>query len=253
VVRSIILNKHSWGEADELVVFMARDLGWLSGVAKNARKSRVRFGGHLEPFTLVDLTLRPRRRDDLVWIDDAQVVRGFMKVRSDLPRACWCAYFLELASVFLPEGTPDEELFDFLVHFLEDLDESDPVPLLVMLDEIRLLGLLGYGPRFDLCPVCAKSLEPGQDAFFSPLRGGACHPGCISPDEQSAQQLSPNTLAVIRRGLEAGPRVAERLRLGKKGVEQLRRCLSAFARHLRGAEINSLRFLEQMGLWSSSR
>jgi len=253
VVRSIILKKRSWGEADELVIFMARGLGWLSGVAKNARKSRVRFGGHLEPLTIVDLSLRPRRRDDMVWIEDAQVVRGFMKVRSDLARASWCSYFLELASVFLPEGTPDEELFDFLADFLENLDGSDPVPLLIMLDEIRLLGLLGYAPRFDLCPVCAKPLEPGQDALFSPSRGGVAHPRCVSQDEQITLQVSPNTLAVVRRGLEAGPRVAERLRPGKRGLEELRRSLSAFVRHMRGAEITSLRFLEKMDLWRGSR
>jgi len=251
VVRSIILKKQGWGEADELVVFMARDLGWLSGVAKNARKSRVRFGGHLEPFTLVDLTLRPRKRDDLVWIEDAQAIRGFMRVRADLTRMSWAAYFLELASAFLPEGTPDQELFDFIASFLEILDESDPAPLTIMLDEILLLARLGYAPRFDLCPVCAKPLQPGHDAMFSPNRGGACHTGCLSREEHGPLLLSPNTLAVVRRGLQAGPRVTERLRLGKRGLEELRQCLSAFVRHMRGAEINSLRFLEGIGLWSS--
>ncbi len=111
--------------------FLSRDLGWLTGIAKNAKKSRVRFGGHLEPFALVDLFLRPRRKDDMVWIDDAQVVRGFLEIRSDIAKVSRVAYFLELGSLFVPEGQPDENLFDFLLQFMETLDstrhESPPV------------------------------------------------------------------------------------------------------------------------------
>ena len=40
VAKSIILKKYDFGEADELVVFLSRELGWLRGVAKNAKKSR---------------------------------------------------------------------------------------------------------------------------------------------------------------------------------------------------------------------
>ena len=62
--------------------------------------------------------------------------------------------------------------------------------------------------------------------------------------------LSPDILAAVKLGLEGGSRVVERIRLGKKGLEDLRQSLSAFARYLRGAEINTLLFLEKMGLYS---
>lgn len=249
MVRSLILKKQNWGEADELVVFLTRDLGWLSGVAKNSRKSRVRFGGHLEPFTLADLTLRPRKRDDLVWIEDAHVAKGFMRIRSDLARTAWCAYFLELASMLMHEANPDRDVFDFVISLLETLEAHEVSSLRLMLDEIRLLALLGYGPRFDACPVCEKAIEQGIDALFSPRWGGACHPACVTGGDEKPRLLSPDTLAVVRRGLEVEPHVAERLRLNRKGLEELRHALSAFARHIRGKEINSLKFLEAMALW----
>lgn len=247
-VRSIILKKQDRGEADELVKFLSRELGWLTGVAKNAKKSRVRFGGHLEPFSLVDLTIRPRRRDDMVWIDEAQVVRGFLTIRADIGNLARAAYFLELASVFLPEGQPDPPLFDFLLGFLDALETSGPGPVLMLLDEIRLLGLLGYEPRFDICPACGKSLEPGQDGIFSATLGGACHTACLPREERKKPLLSPETLAVIRRGLQLDREAANRLRLHKKGLEELRAVLSTFVRHLRGEQINSLVFLESIGL-----
>jgi len=246
MVRSLILKKQDWGEADELVVFFSRDLGWLRGVAKNAKKSRVRFGGHLEPFSVVDFTLRTRKKDELVWIDESQVAQGFLGIRSDIYKVALAAYFLELASLFLPEDQPDPELFDFLIEFLQRLESEDTSPLLLLLDEIRLLGLLGYAPRFDVCPECGKSLERGEDAIFSPARGGACHPGCIGRDEERDLLLSPDTLAVVRKGMQVERPVAKRLRLSRNGIEELRLALSAFVRYLRGWEINSLVFLENL-------
>lgn len=246
MVRSLILKKQDWGEADELVFFFSRDLGWLRGVAKNAKKSRVRFGGHLEPFSMVDLTLRPRKKDDLVWIDESQVVHGFLGIRSEIRKVALASYFLELASLFLPEDQPDPAVFDFLVQFLHNIEYEDVSPVLLLLDEIRLLGLLGYAPRFDTCPECGKPLARGDDAIFSSARGGACHPGCIGRDEERTLSLSPDALAVIRKGLQVDRQVARRLRLSRNGMEELRQALSAFVRHLRGQEINSLVFLENM-------
>ncbi len=248
-MQSIILKKQDWGEADELVVFLARELGRLTGVAKNAKKSRVRFGGHLEPMALVDLSLRSRKRDDLVWIDEAQVMNGFLGIRTNLAKVAKTSYFFELSSIFLPEGQPEPAVFDFLVGFLEDVQTTDPGSLLFMLNEIQLLALLGYAPRFDACTVCGKTLERGEDAFFSHIHGGACHPGCVTDSDARNLPLAPDTLAVIQKGLAVDRGVAERLRLNRKGLDELRQALSAFVRSLRGAEIKSLLFLEDMNLW----
>jgi len=246
VAKSIILKKYDFGEADELVVFLSRELGWLRGVAKNAKKSRIRFGGHLEPLSLVDFTLRPRKRDDLVWIDESQVIHGFLLIRSDVSKVARAQYFLELCSVFLPEDHPDPVLFDFTLNFLESLETDLPNPVRLLLDEIRLLGILGYAPRFDLCPGCGKPFGRGQEALFVPGLGGACHPACAALCEADNVRLSPNTLAIVRRGSEVGSDAAGRLRLNRAGLQELRRALSAFVRYQRGEEINSLLFLERM-------
>jgi DNA repair protein RecO (recombination protein O) len=248
VVASIILKKQDRGEADELVFFLSRDVGWLRGVAKNAKKSRVRFGGHLEPFSLVDLTLRPRKKDDLVWIDESQVIHGRLAIRADIAKVARAAYFMELASVFLPEDSPDPALFDFLHDFLEMLESTNPTALSLLFDEIRLLGLLGYSPRFDVCTGCGKPFESGREGIFSPGLGGVCHRACLPAGESQDLVISPGTLAVVRRGLELGGEAARRLRLNRQGLEEIRRALSAFVKYLRGGEISSLRFLEAMGL-----
>ena len=49
---ALILRTYKLGESDRIVVFLTRDRGKKRGVAKNARQSRRRFGGALEPGTL---------------------------------------------------------------------------------------------------------------------------------------------------------------------------------------------------------
>src|SRR5258708_11839516 len=49
---ALILRTYKLGESDRIVVFLTRDRGKKRGVAKNARQSRRRFGGGLEPMTV---------------------------------------------------------------------------------------------------------------------------------------------------------------------------------------------------------
>ena len=50
--EALILRTYKLGESDRIVVFLTRDRGKKRGVAKNARQSRRRFGGGLEPMTI---------------------------------------------------------------------------------------------------------------------------------------------------------------------------------------------------------
>ena len=243
--RSIILGKKEQGEADELVVFFSRELGLLRGIAKNARKSRIRFAGRLEPLSIVELNLRTRKKDDLVWIDDSEMIEAYPNIRSDPVRLAWSTYFLEIAYLLLAEAHPEPHIFDLTHEFLERLDKIVPPVFILILHEIRLLAVIGYGPRFDSCPVCGKAFEPSDRAMFSPLFGGACHLSCV-PDPQSRDvELSPSTLAIVRRGLQTDPETAKRLRLSNAGQKELRAALSHFVRYLRSGEVNSLVFLEK--------
>jgi DNA repair protein RecO (recombination protein O) len=245
---AIILKKEDRGEADELVVLLSRELGWLRGVAKNSRRSRIRFGGHLEPLSVVEFSLRPRQRDDLVWVEDSQVVEGFLGIRTDIRRVAAAAYFLELSSLFMGEASPDTNLFDFLRRFLRTLDSAQPQQLLLLFEEIRLLALLGLQPSFGPCAACGEKLDPGTAVAFEPTQGGACHAHCVGAGLQHTT-LSPETVAIIQRGLTLDTQTAARLRLSRKGLDEIRRALSSFVRFMRGHEISSLTFMEGMAKW----
>ena len=74
--EALILRSYALGESDRIVVFLTRDRGKKRGVAKNARQSRRRFGGALEPLTCGRVTYVERERRELVRIDYVEQTRS---------------------------------------------------------------------------------------------------------------------------------------------------------------------------------
>src|SRR2546429_5400114 len=71
---ALILRTYKLGESDRIVVFLTRDRGKKRGVAKNARQSRRRFGGGLEPLTSGRVGYVERERRELVRLDYVEIV-----------------------------------------------------------------------------------------------------------------------------------------------------------------------------------
>src|SRR6188474_1122585 len=107
---ALILRTFKLGESDRIVVFLTRDRGKKRGVAKNARQSRRRFGGALEPMTCGRVTYRERERRDLVLLHDIAPTRSPLAA-SDGEALGYVGYFAELIDEWAQENDPSETLF----------------------------------------------------------------------------------------------------------------------------------------------
>jgi recombinational DNA repair protein (RecF pathway) len=134
------------------------------------------------------------------------------------------------------------------LDFLSRIDREGPDPLRLIVDRVALLAGLGFGPRFDICPLCGKPHKPGADAVFRSEIGGACHRECAGVFERGDVALSAGTLAIIRKALDSPDDRLKRLRLNKAAEEELRAALAQFTVVQRGDEIKSLSFLQKLGL-----
>src|ERR1700758_5604451 len=77
---ALILRTYKLGESDRIVVFLTRDRGKKRGVAKNARQSRRRFGGALEPMTCGRVAYTERERRELVSLQYVEPLRSPLSV-----------------------------------------------------------------------------------------------------------------------------------------------------------------------------
>src|SRR5436190_12277692 len=107
---ALILRTYKLGESDRIVVFLTRDRGKKRGVAKNARQSRRRFGGALEPLTYGRVGYRERERRELVQLHYVEPMRSpLAAIESDaLGHA---EYFAERIDEWAPETDPTETPF----------------------------------------------------------------------------------------------------------------------------------------------
>src|SRR5215471_16432147 len=117
---ALILRTYQLGESDRIVVFLTRDRGKKRGVAKNARQSRRRFGGALEPMTCGRVAYFERERRELVSLRHVELLRSpFGAAHADA--LGYIGYFAELLDEWAPEGDPNEALFRLGASIVEAL------------------------------------------------------------------------------------------------------------------------------------
>ena len=188
--QGVVLRTYRLGEADRIVVLMTQGEGKVRAVAKGVRKTRSRFGGRLEPFSHVDLSLYRGRELDI--ITQAEVVSPFRGLREDYDRVMAGTAMLEAVDQVAQEREAAVRLFLLLIRALRALDAGPRDPA-VLLDAflLKLMALEGYRPVLGECANCGR--ETGLRAF-SAIRGGALCSACSNGTESV---LDPGTVPLL--------------------------------------------------------
>jgi len=188
--QGVVLRTWKLGEADRIVSIMTQGTGKVRAVAKGVRKTRSRFGGRLEPFCHVDLSLYKGRNLDVV--TQVEAVDLFRSLREDYDRVTAGTAMLEAIDQVAEEREPSVRLFLLLVRALRALDAGPDEPSLT-LDSflLKLLAVEGYRPALTQCAACGT---PGDSNRFSAARGGVLCDRCRSGTESP---LDPGTIPLL--------------------------------------------------------
>ena len=159
---ALVLRTYRYGEADQIVVFLTEDRGKKRGVAKNATKSRRRFGGGLESLSRGQAAYVEHEMRELVRLDRIETRlspfraasgRGTDEAAHVLSHA---AYFAELLDEWAPDNAANERLFRLGAAVGEQLCGGGAVSALARYFEYWLLRLEGVYPALDACPRCGR-------------------------------------------------------------------------------------------------
>ena len=235
-------------ESDLLVTLYSLEYGKLRAVAKGARKSTSRLVGHLEPLTLLKLSMARGRGLDIV--TQAEVADGFPGLKADLSGVTRGVYVSELVDGFGPEDSANPSLFRLAVDVLRSLAEAPESDTALRYFELHLLRVTGLLPELYHCVECRAELTPGQHRF-SPNLGGVLCMRC-SPAEAHVRTLSLRALKVLRmlHRSEIGQAAALPL-TGQLSIE-VRSLLSNTVGYWLGKEIKSNSFLERLHITNGS-
>jgi recombinational DNA repair protein (RecF pathway) len=202
---ALILRTYKLGESDRIMVFLTRDRGKKRGVAKNARQSRRRFGGALEPMTYGRVAYVERERRDLVRLDYVEQLRSPLSA-IDGEALGYVSYFAELIDEWAQEADPSETLFRLGVSMTDAIAAGVPIEPLARYFEFWLMRLQGV---YEI----DRGLSAEAQAFLTTAR-------CSSPFALSHVEVSRGAL----RELEAAHRTLISMHLEKdlKSVRVLR-------------------------------
>ena len=204
------MGSRDYSESDRIIQMLTAQ-GRMSVFAHGARKSRRRFQGAFEPFTTIELELERKKRSGLRTVRSTTVIRPRLALRAELEKIALASYVTELASLVAPEDDPSEELYALVEETLEVLMTNPATTVTRRLFELRLLDVLGYAPRLDVCVHCDRHLS--AVSFLSFVRGGVF---CEEHAENSAR-IGPKTLAWL--GAVYGVEIAPEARSAAFGPE----------------------------------
>jgi DNA repair protein RecO (recombination protein O) len=168
--EAIVLRSYPMREADLLVTFFTRAEGKIRGVARAAKKSKRRFGGALEPLTLVRVHWEERERHELTRIDSCEVLESPLTTTVDYHRAVALAYVGEMLDQLLPDREANDAVFRLGTAVLQRL-QADAVWMPLTYFDLWVVRLVGLLPELHLCIECGNPLD-GHKAYFHPLADG---------------------------------------------------------------------------------
>jgi recombinational DNA repair protein (RecF pathway) len=186
---ALILRTYKLGESDRIVVFLTRDRGKKRGVAKNARQSRRRFGGALEPMTCGRVAYFERESRDLVSLNYVEPWRSPLSA-AEGEALGYVGYFAELIDEWAPEANPNETLFRLGASMVDALAAGVPIEPLARYFEYWLLRLEGvYEPDARLSDDARAFLASARTSTPFALAGLPVSLGVLRELEARHRQL----------------------------------------------------------------
>lgn len=194
--EAIVLRTYPVHESDLLITLFTRRDGKIKGVAKAALKSRKRFGGALEPMTLVRAHYDQRERRDLVRMDAFEILASPLTAFVDYERVVALSFIAEVLDQVLADNDPHDEIFRLAYAVLSQLRENDAsIWLSLTYFSLWITRLAGFLPDLQECVVCGDAFG-ARPAYFHALADGLMCP--------EHKRLGSNLISSESRALAAG-------------------------------------------------
>lgn len=170
---AIVLKKMRLNEADNILTLFTSDGSKINSIAKGIRKTKSKFAGRLEPFSVVDLVLYEGKTFHT--ITQAHVLKD-NKTFHDYDNYVTASAMSDLINQVTFEKGNDSGLYGLFYKSLELIDKTNDKRKLLIIFDWKVLQITGHFPNLNvLCKcenptylnlngdglVCQKCRQPG--------------------------------------------------------------------------------------------
>ena len=183
---------------DQILHLLTPEHGRLPVVAKRARKSSKRCGGHLQPMTLLSVQMTLHEGRELGRLDGASERAIYPRLKGDLERFAYACVMVEVITHLIPPHGHEPGVFNLTQRALTHLDGADEIAEdILALFELRMLRGLGLLPAWHdlprVPPEAIPVLEAWLDSRWEPLDDAVLIP-TVTAFEHLIQQTSGRPL-----------------------------------------------------------
>jgi DNA repair protein RecO (recombination protein O) len=201
---ALVLKTTDWSETSRIATLWTREFGKIRVLAKGGRRLKSSFESALDLLTVCSIVFLRKSSGSLDLLTEAQVVRRFPRLGTDLAALYAGYYVAELLTDWTEEYDAHPALFDEALDSLAAFGGAVPVGLRVMRFEMVLFRELGYSPTLETCAICATSVAPPELAFSAAAGGGVCK--ACQPRQRERRTLTAGAWQLLRALAEpAGP------------------------------------------------
>ena len=164
---AFLLHQRPYGNTSVIAEMFTLENGRISVIARGAKKPKSKFFGVLSPFSKLRITYRGRSElKTLTNVDKEDIFTdSFSKLSYTL------LYINELLIKILPQGAPQNELFNLYDKFLIEVKSCEEIDIVLRKFELDLLEMLGYGINFITEVDSGQSIESNKSYDFVPELG----------------------------------------------------------------------------------
>ncbi|HCA05126.1 MAG TPA: DNA repair protein RecO [Ruminococcaceae bacterium] len=214
----LIIKEMNIGEQDKLVHVLTKSHGVIKAFVKGAKSLKSQKGAPSSLLSYSRLTFYKSR--DSYTIGDAQTLRIFSRLRSDVKKMCLAQYFCELCLTICPREQPAGEYLSLVLNSLYLINEDKrPEKLVKPCLEMRMAEMAGYMPDLRMCSVCGEYTAPLM--YFLPVEGRLECSSCRPNPPDGAIPLSEAALHALRHTIYADDNKLFAFSLSDEGLEML--------------------------------
>lgn len=178
---AICIRTTDYSETSQIVTFFTRATGKVDAIAKGSKRPKSSFGGPLEIFSCGQIMFTDANRERLSTLTEFVQQKDFSSLATN-HFGLNCAYLaVELTDKLTTDYDPHPKLFDSLVEFLQNLQNSKKDTsrlVLLILFQLTLLKETGLQPILNHCVNCKTNHESqttNRNFYFSsPANGLVC-------------------------------------------------------------------------------
>ncbi|MFV0389874.1 MAG: DNA repair protein RecO [Pyrinomonadaceae bacterium] len=152
---ALVLRTYDLKDADKIVVLLTKYNGLVRGVAQGAKRIKSKFGGGLEPLSVIHCTYFQKEDRDLASINNVELLKSHFSLASNYEFQMLHSVFVRLVDDFVPPNQRDERIYRMAIAVI-DAFESDNESKLALEVYLKhwVLHFAGYLPEWKDCVGC---------------------------------------------------------------------------------------------------